>query len=594
MPGFKQTQLNAVPSAYWTFDSDRTGLNGNAIVDEQGNQNPLVVNGDDYLLEQTSLNDIEVSDQYSVTLGWQQKIDGGWPECHFECPHSTAFNFPIMGSFSVEFLYYKDVAGVIRQVGEPGYFQDVYTPVISKGSVLDVRIRDGYYGGDADNELIVTVLGRTITIDSSNSIYPVFGKTNHVIVSYKVTQIDVNEYQSRIAVFFNGKLAGENIANHLDSYPVTVTNDTWFIAGNGGINPRTDYATETFKLDQIAIYNYGVTDTQASYHYTKTKHYDTLIKIDAPTHYWRLNELYVPGDKTLYSEIGGYNGTYFGNISHYQPGPDKLVEAHAIKFNDTGNAVVNRLGTYNVYIPLINVANPYSTEFWFKCDSYNRGTLFYCAEDNPNWAGLVIWINSKAGLHSPGNIEVAESSTVSISSRDTDPITSERENWNDGEWHHICVTRQSTEFKLYLDGELNSQGSFLNSEQNDQPSQIHLMNAAPGDFQVLGQMCELAHYTYALQPLQIQNRWLFTTRYRVEGYTLLQGVPVVATVRFYDHISGELIGQVTSNVATGEYKYYPSSNRYLDVLSFIPDNNTTRYRVHGPVKPAEYDDNHLI
>ncbi len=33
MAGLKSTQLSDVPVAFWTFDSDRTGLNGNQIVD---------------------------------------------------------------------------------------------------------------------------------------------------------------------------------------------------------------------------------------------------------------------------------------------------------------------------------------------------------------------------------------------------------------------------------------------------------------------------------------------------------------------------------------------------------------------------------
>lgn len=591
MPGLKQSQLNAVPSAFWTFDSDRTGLNGNAIVDEQGNQNPLVVNGDDYLLEQISLNPIEVVDQYACTVGWQQLVDGGWPECHFEAAHSSSFNFPVLGSFSVEMLYYKDKADMIRLSGEPGYRSSIVTPLILKGSVLNISTVDSWYGTDY---LDITVVGRNIRVyEDTNLGINIFESTNHLIVSYDVTQIDVNEYQSVINVYINGRLVGQDSENYFDNYPNTVTNDSWFIAGNGGPNAVTDFATETLKLDQIAVYNYGIEESQVSYHYTRTKHYDTLIKNDAPFRYWRMNELFVPDDNTMYAEIGGLDGIYYGSVSNYFPGPDKLVESHSTKFNNTGNAVINR-ELVGRYYPVIDISNPYTIEFWFKCNSYNRGTLLHCVEDDPNWNGLIIWLNSKSGINAPGNIEVTENTTTRISSRDTDPATSERENWNDGVWHHLVVVRDSVNLKLYIDGELNAQGTYALSPSNDKPSQLHLMNTGPGEYQVLGEMCELVQYEYALEPLQIQSRWMFTTRYKVEGFTLLQGVPVEATVRFYNHITGELDGEVISSGATGEYKYYPPTSRYLDVLSFIPDNNTTRYRVHGPVKPAEYDDNHLI
>lgn len=591
MAGLKQSQLNAVPSAFWTFDSDRTGLGGNAIVDEIGNQNPLTINGDNYMLEQLSLNPIEVVDQHSVTVGWQQKVGGGWPQSHFECPHSSSFDFPILGSFSVEFLYYKEYADQIREIGEPGWRSEITTPLISKGAVLNVRLIDAYWGSDF---LTCDVVGRRITVyANTTNPFELFNQNNHVIISYKVTQIDVNEYQSRIVLYINGRLAGEDIKTHFDNYPITVTSDSWFIAGNGGFDPVRDYATETLKLDQIAIYNYGIEDTQVSYHYTRTKHYDQLIKTDTPLRYWRLNDLYQTSNDTMYAEVGGINGVYYGNVGHHVAGPEKLVQSHAMKFNLTGNATV----THEIssrYQPMMNISNPYSVEFWFRSGEHKRGVLFSCVEDLSDWKGVIILLNSKAGTHSPGNIEIHEGRDVTMSSRDVNPITSERENWNDNKWHHIVVTRNSTELKLWLDGELNREETYAVGIANGKPSTIHLMNAAPGDLQVIGEMCELVQYVHALEPMQIQSRWLFTTRYRIEGFTLLQGVPIEATVRFYDHINGELKAEVISNNTTGEYKYYPSSNRYLDVLSFIPDNNTTRYRVHGPVKPTEYDDNHLI
>ena len=125
------------------------------------------------------------------------------------------------------------------------------------------------------------------------------------------------------------------------------------------------------------------------------------------------------------------------------------------------------------------------------------------------------------------------------------------------------------------------------------PGQINLMNGRPGDYPLYGNICDIAFHTKALQDMQLYNRYVFSTRFKVAGYTLLQGTPVSATLRFYDTITGELMGEVESNSLTGEYTYYPLTNHHVDVLSKLPHNNTTRYRVHGPVAPAEYDDTHL-
>ena len=147
--------------------------------------------------------------------------------------------------------------------------------------------------------------------------------------------------------------------------------------------------------------------------------------------------------------------------------------------------------------------------------------------------------------------------------------------------------------ELWLDGVLHD-SNVITNYAIDKPGQITLMNSRPGDSPIEGYMCELAFYTYALQDTQIYNRWVFSTRYKVAGYTLLQGAPVQALVRFYDTITGEFVDEVTSNGVTGEYVFYPLNNRFLDVISRLPDSSTTRYRVHGPVKPAEYDDSALM
>ena len=197
-------------------------------------------------------------------------------------------------------------------------------------------------------------------------------------------------------------------------------------------------------------------------------------------------------------------------------------------------------------------------------------------------------------MHSPGNIHVAEDVDTYINSGDIDETTGDRNNWNDGNWHHLVVRRTSDNYlELYMDGQLDARSLFA-KQSNNHPGVIHLMGGRPGTTPITGQMCELAFYQYTLSEIQIQSRWLFTTQYRVSGFTLLQGQPIQATVRFYDHITGELIAAQTTDTETGEYQYNPPTNRYVDVLSFIPDNKTTRYRVHGPVKPAEFNDSHLI
>lgn len=594
MAGLKASQLNDSPVAFWTFDFDRTGLNGNLIIDEIGNRNPMIVNsdtaGDNYWLERQSLNEIETADQYAMSVALDQKVDGEWREQFFEVVHSTDFDFPDKGEFTLEWLMYKAPADVIREYGETGYRQAITTPLFLKGSVINVRITDSYYGGSNADTIAATILGRTV--ECTNSQYPIWNKTLHCVVTYKVDQTDVNEYVSTISFWVNGHLMDTNQQTHIDTYPTTSTSASWLIAGNGGSDPRTDYATERLTLDQIAVYSYALTTEQVANHYRKTKQYDRMILDDRPQRYWRLDDPDDPLVDTLTEDAGGVTGKYYGAVNRYRPGPDRLVNSRSPFFQKEASAFIDDYQSDGEFRVVVHPNQDYTLEFWFKSRDNDRGLLFDCTEEYPSrWDGIRVFLNSKNNQHSPGNIQISESIETHLSTLDLDG-NGDRYLFNDDEWHHLVVQREGNTLRLYVDGFLHAEGEFAKVGVG-KPGQIHLMNGRPGDYAIEGHICEIAFYQRALQFQQIYNRYIFSTRYKVSGYTLLQGAPVEATLRFYDTVTGELVDEVKSNSVTGEYVYYPMNNRHLDIVSKLPENNTTRYRVHGPVAPAEYDDTHL-
>jgi hypothetical protein len=604
MAGLKETMFSDGPVAFWSFDEDLAGFEGNQILDELNNANPLVIhsaNTDHYLLEQLSLNDLEVTDQHSIRIAQNGKYDTNWSDyaTFFECIHTTAFDFPNRGSFSIEFLYYKDKPDNIRDNGNPGWYNNVVSPLIKKGTMVNIYVSDNWSGSDYLYFDMFNASRRlTVRHDDSPAAdqpeYKVFEKVNHVVCTYNVEQIDVNEYRSTMSLYLNGRLWGTNTETHVDSWPNTAVIDSWLLCGNGGGNPASDFNTELLIFDQVAVYPYALDSSQVSNHYRKTKHYDQMIKDDYPKHYWRLDEFQDIFNLTLYPDVGGVDGRYYGQVDRHEPGPEKLIEARSVRFDLDACAVIDSYGTYGTPNVILDINQAtYTFEFWFKAGDSNRGVLAACVQENHPWNGLVVWLNSKDNAHSPGNIQVNESLSQYVNSVDLDPITGDRNNWNDNNWHLINIVRTGNRLKLYIDGQLDSEGQF-SPVDNDTPSQLHLMGMAPGELNINGHLSEVVWYDYALQEMQIQHRWLFTTRYRISGYTLLQGNPISATVRFYNHLTGDLMGEVESDSITGEYTYEPPTNRYVDVLSFIPDNKTTRYRVHGPVKPAEYDDSHLI
>lgn len=597
MTGLKETIFQDQPVSFWTFDLDVAQVNGDQFIDEIGNANPMIaqndVNGSNYWLEQKSLNLIETADQYAVSIAKDQKVNGNWLEQFFEVPHTSAYDFPNNGEFTLEFLYFKARPDEIRDQGEPGQYQSITTPLIKKGSVISVSITDSYYGNSSSDVLTISVLGRTITIPETT--YPIFNRTNHVMITYDIKQIDVNEYESTIKVYLNGVLRGTNSRTHIDTVPVTSTSASWLFGGNGGTNPVTDYATELLTFDQIAVYSYALNDEQCANHYRKTKQYDQMVKDDYPLRYWRMDELHDPTDTNVYADVGGINGTYIGSVNRGGQGPSKLITSKAPFFQVGGLAYFDDFTNYDRFDPILDTDQSFTLEFWFKSEASDRGMIFDSSEEAPpRYDGLRVWLNSKDNQLSPGNIQVSITADGWVNSLDLDE-QGDRYNFNDNNWHYVAVVYVDSEskLKLYIDGIFHSE-TVTTNYQIGKPGMVTLMNSRPGDAPLTGHLCELAFYTYALQEIQLYNRWMFTTRYKIFGYTLLQGAPVSATLRLYDTITGELVEELTSSSLTGEYEYHPKNNKYLDILSKLPDSNTTRYRVHGPIKPAEYDDSHLF
>lgn len=592
MAGLKASQLSDNPVAFWTFEFDRTGFTGNLLTDEIGNQSPMIVNsdmaGDNYWLERQSLNEIETADQYAMSVALDQKIDDHWRSQFFEVVHTNRFEFPDKGEFSVEWLMYKIPPDQIRNQYEPGYRSDIVTPLISKGSVLGISIIDGYYSNN--DRIAVNVVGRNL--ECHNSTYPIWNRSLHCVVTYKVTQTDVNEYVSVAKLWINGHLIDSDEKTHIDTYPNTNTSASWLFCGNGGSNPRKDFASERLTMDQIAVYPYALTTEQVANHYRKTKQYDRMIIDDRPQHYWRLDETDDPLDTTITYDVGSVDGKYIGAVNRYRPGPDRLANSRAPFFQKGSSGYLDDFGSRGIFDPIISPNQNYTLEFWFRAKDNDRGLIFDCSEESPvrKWAGIRVYLNTKNNAHAPGNIQVSESLETHLSSRDLDG-NGDRYLFNDDEWHHLVMQRQGNTLRLYLDGFLHEEGEFAKTDIG-RPGQIHLMNGRPGEYPVEGYLCEVAFYQRALQKQQIYNRYIFSTRYKVSGYTLLQGAPVEATLRFYDSVSGELVNTVRSNSLTGEYVFYPLNNRHLDIVSKL-DGNTTRNRIHGPVAPAEYDDTHL-
>ena len=580
MANYKTTVKNDNPVSFHTFDLDKQLLHDSVIIDEIGNKNPMNLFGLNYEIEYISLNPLEPSEQYSILFARNQKLLDVWSPVWGTIQHSVDY---ALEEWSIEFFLDIDYAGIIRDYGEVGYRQNITTPIINKGSAINIYVQDGYYVSPGD-QIYCKILNNSQSVSllhSANN--PVFGKTIHVVATYKTSQIDVNEYQNELTLYVNGQLVGTSKANFFDSLPVMIDSTEWMFGGAGAVSdPVSEYPTQFTAIDQLAIYNYPLTSEQVSYHYKKTKTYSQIVEFDNPTHYWRMNDV-TELNNTMVATIG-YDGGYYGSYLKNEPAMDNVLDAHSVNFWGGGTAIVSNTNSYGNYNQMMNTNADYSVEFWFNTGQNTKGVLFSCIEELYNYRGVIIYCNTLDSIEHKGLIEVRESEYV---------ITSELgSNYTDNKWHYLVAKRSGSSLILNIDGnEVARNDAVPVKGTGGDPSQVHLMGLAGGDLPVVGNMCECALYARALQDIQINSKYHFSTRHKIFGYTLLEGQGISALVRFYDNITGEKIGEITSK-SDGEYTFYTYSNKKLDIVALLPDNVTTRYRIHAPVIPALYDDPH--
>ena len=579
MAGYKSTVKQDNPVSFHTFDLDSDALHGGMIIDEMnGNKNPMYTVGTNYRLEYQSLNPIETTDQSSIFIAEESKPNGNYSPVFANIAHNEDYN---LEEWSLEFIIDKDSAN--RSSGSIGYYTNVTTPLIKKGTAINIYYYDEWNYSTSRDRLSCYILnGAKVVHHYHTTDYPLWATTNHYVITYGVEQIDVNQYQNTLSMFCNGRLVSSSSSSYYDSPPTMVTGDQWYIFGNGGTNAVTDYATEDLKFDQFAIYDYKLSKEQVSNHYRKTKTYSNMMKTDKPTYYWRMNDT-TPLNNTMQATVGT-SGKYYNAHVKGEPGPQYINDAMSTFFNNGGTAQVNINGTYG-YTPMLNINGNYTIEMWFNVGQNTKGVLFTCHDELPNFKGVTIYVNSKEEKETKGVIQVNETITNQLHSPDF-------VNYTDGKWHHLAFKRSGTNLYLYLDGEIvDSKEANLLGTQGD-ASQVHLMNLDPYTLQVDGGLSEVAIYQRSLQSMQINSRYHFSTRHKIFGFTLLEGQGVSSTVRFYDNITGGLVGTTVSDT-TGEYTFYTYSNKKLDIVALLPENKTTRYRIHAPIQPAEFDDPHI-
>jgi len=576
MAGLKETIIFDNPISYWTFDFDRQD-SSEEIIDEIDNTNPLLIHGENYFLEQPSLNTIETSDGYSIDIAKNGQLGGVFANTFLEAQHTISYNFD--KEFTIEFIYYKQDSAQFLSAAGISSTSTCTRPLILKQDLFSVYTNWSIYGSNI-NFKVLTDATQTI---SASTFYKLINKTNHVVCSYKIEEVDIGEYRSHQKLYLNGKLVVYTTKDYVNSYPNLTQATSILMGGNSGNNWLTDFQTESLKLDYVAIYDYALEPFQIATHYRKTKQYVDLIKEDSPTIYCRLNEPELESDFNIYPEIGSsISGEYHGNVLRNQNGPTNAYGTYSVFFYPGSSAYIYNPSNST---KTVNINQSYTLEFWFNSVQAERGILIEATQDSPNYSGITLQLNYHNNQNVIGGIQFNESLDDYISYYSID------NKLNDGKWHHVVVMRESGFIKLYVDNELVN-SKLCTQKNNGLFSRLHIMDSSPGRIGVSGYLSEVVFYAFALQEMQITNRYNFTNRYKLYGQTLLQGNPVSAKLTILDDTTNEKLLDAYST-SEGEFNIYMPNDKRVVIITKIPGSNTTGYLIDGPVKPAQIYDNHL-
>jgi len=608
MASYKQAILNAGPMAFITFDGDaydHANFNLLAtpelIIDESGNGNNALFHEDQptyqgYMLGRTSLVNLEPANMYAISLGYNglypAYLGTFWPKTYMEIPNSSSFAFPNLGSFSVMLMYYKSgIETKFRQDSQTylgAYNYDNLTrTIISKGTFFVMYSETDWSSGI--NWLKVVGPDGVTLSTQFNSSGAMSGDYKHITYTWNVQpNLPTSKWISTSTLYVNGIQMAQSVKTYLDVYPNTNTADSFFIGGNPNA-PTVDYndrCTEDTRFDQIAVFQTALSAYDVQFFFKKTVTYQNLLYARFPSMVIPFNDPEVPNTYAIQSLTGdsgvcqGAAGAMTAYIQRQQPGPSNIPGSSSTLFQDGGMAMFNP-GAYQS--DPFSPSGDFTVDFWFTCTSGSRGVIYAALDGNYNFFGISLQINWANNQNLPGALQFNVDGQHYVTSKVGNI-------YNDGFFHYVNLIRRGMTIELWVDGVLQNSLGISSIQSNAYPNYMTFMSMAPGTLWAQGTLAWFTATTAALTPPEIWARHNYAVIYKITGVITLEGLPTAATVRMYNHITGELVDQTTSSSVDGSYTLQPPVNMDYDIMILNINDATVRYRAYGPLIPSTYTD----
>lgn len=596
MAGFKTTLKAYKPQLFITFDGDAFDENSRGftasppvILDESGfgNHGILQQSSTQYLGYRAGMPSqvgLEPGGQYSVGFGYygKQVSANQWEKAYVEVPHSASFAFPNMGRLSVVWMMNKWTnEEVYRNTAGSSYLTaNLRRPVFIKSGVFRVSM---YYPYASTQVMEIELPGsKTMTWA-----YPTWfhGANQFMALTWDVQTAENGDKVGTARLYCNGAVVATQSFNYYDSYPVMNVPNPIQIGGYAAtsFSNHDDRNTSCLQIDQFAIFDRTLSENEVSRLFRKTLSYQDMILAAKPYAYWPMQDIEDPNTTTAANLISAsWLGRYVGGTTRVvrnQPGVSQVPGSKAVYFSNGGQFLVtNQNGVNNGSV--VNINGDYTVEFWFTAESNSTAVLFSMSGEEFPFNGITLTLNMHQNQFRSGGLQLQETEVDYVSATG---------NYNDGREHHCAIVRRGGSIELWVDGIRIATKPMVRTSTY-LPGVISMFTAAPGRQSTSGKACQMALYSYALDPQLIVARSSYQKIYKIRGIVTLRGVPTKANVRLYSHVTGQMIGEVISDASSGDYLAELFDNRNIDMMVLDVNNPTIRYRVYGPVVPSEYED----
>jgi len=330
------------------------------------------------------------------------------------------------------------------------------------------------------------------------------------------------------------------------------------------------------QLDEIAIYNRVLSDSEISQHYSDgltDKGYCTVLSgtncPDGMTHYWKLDDSNSP-----YEDSFGTNDATCTNCPTATTG---LVNG-AQQFDGSNDEVnVADDGTFDW-----PAGSNFSIEFWLNSTSDAVGNDVIVGRQGPTHPNPHMWV----GITDGGDEAVFVLNDSGGSNGGNDDWVYGHADITNGQWHHIVAVKDSTHIRLYVDG--SEKDSVAKSYPNgfDSTTDLNIGYLNLWDhYRYEGAVDELATYDRALSPSEISQHYsdgLTGKGYcmvlpdtncpeGMEAYWKLDETSAGSYADFYDGHDGSASGSAPApyaNGIVGGCQDFDGTNDYITV----PDN----------------------